>query len=474
MELTARAFSDRAREIIIEGTKRTAQGARNVIGAPRGMASADFGIFGPQGRKIPEPRRQTVEIPMSSIAIAPPHARPRLDIAGLIRDHSPGHALAREFYTDPEIFERDMDRILLRHWFCVGHVSSVPRPGDFIVVDLGPESVIIIRTQSDEIKALVNVCRHRGSRICSTRSGKAPAGILTCPYHAWGYDLNGRLIAARQMPAPFDRDRLGLKPLAVRVVAGLIFTTFAREPLDFGAVEEALLQSAGVHGWGSAKVAHREIYSIQANWKLAVENYMECYHCQPAHPAFSRHHAYARPQTQVAELERAGRSRAEALGIFIADVDQYAGAARDGSEFVSVFRSTLYDGAGEPLDLQQAAPLMGDFPGYDANTTYFDVGPVSDFLAYADHGVIYRFIPRAALHTEMEVIWLVREDAEEGRDYEVEQLTSLWKVTSLEDKKIVELNQAGVNSRFYQAGPYSLQENYAQRFVDWYLGELAG
>jgi phenylpropionate dioxygenase-like ring-hydroxylating dioxygenase large terminal subunit len=410
--------------------------------------------------------------PMNASEIDVPHTTRRLDIAGLIRDHVSGRALAREFYTEPAVFERDMERILLKHWFCAGHVSSVPKPGDFLVVDLGVESVIVIRTQSQEIKALLNVCRHRGSRICATRSGKAPAGILTCPYHAWSYDLSGRLIAARQMPVPFDRDRLGLKTLAVRVVAGLIFTTFAEEPLDFAAAEAALSQSAAVHGWSRAKVAHRETYSIRANWKLAVENYMECYHCQPAHPEYSKHHVYARPAAQTQELEQAGRSRAEALGIFIADVDQYADAATAGSEYTSVFRSALCDSAGAPLQAPRAAPLMGDFAGYDGNTTYFDVGPLSDFLAYADHGVIYRFIPRAALHTEMEVIWLVREDAEEGRDYGVLELTSLWKVTSLEDKKIVELNQAGVNSRFFQPGPYSLQENYAQRFVDWYIGEL--
>src|SRR5450755_2157229 len=120
-----------------------------------------------------------------------------------------------------------MERMVLRHWFCAAHASSVPRAGDFLVVDLGSESVIIVRTQDEEIRALLNVCRHRGSRICTARSGKAPARRLTCPYHAWTYDLNGRLVAARQMPEPFDRDRLGLKSLAVRVVDGLIFATFA-------------------------------------------------------------------------------------------------------------------------------------------------------------------------------------------------------------------------------------------------------
>ncbi len=410
----------------------------------------------------------------NATAIEAMRPAPPLDLAALIRRHSPGHALERQFYTEPQIFERDMERLLLRHWFCAGHVSSVSRPGEFLVVDLGSESVIIVRTQRGEIKALVNVCRHRGSRICTSRSGRAAAGRLTCPYHAWSYDLDGRLMVAQQMPESFERASRGLKSLAVRVVEGLIFTTFAERPLDFSPAEEALSRTARVHGWAKAKVAHRSLYSIKANWKLAIENYMECYHCTPAHPEYTKRHVYARPAKQGELLEQSGRRRAEALGIFIEDVDQYGCAAKPGCESVSVFRSALCDGvASATADTRPIARLMGDFTGYDGNSTYFDIGPLSDFLAYADHGVIYRFVPRAAQHTEMEVIWLVHEDAVEGTDYDVERLTWLWNVTSVEDKKIVELNQEGVNSRFFEPGPYSLQEPYASRFVDWYLHELA-
>ncbi len=401
-------------------------------------------------------------------------ADPSLDLKALIRGHSPGHALEREFYTDPRIFELDMQRVLLRHWFCAGHVRSVSRPGDYLVVDLGSESVIIIRTQQGEIKALLNVCRHRGSRICTARSGRAAAGRLTCPYHAWSYDLDGRLIVAQQMPETFERASRGLKSLAVRVVEGLIFTTFAERPLDFAPAEQALSRTARVHGWAEAKVAHRIVYSIKANWKLAIENYMECYHCTPAHPEYAKRHVYARPAKQGEQLEQAGRRRAEALGIFIEDLDQYACAAQPGRESVSVFRSALYEGVDSATaDSRPVARLMGDFTAYDGNSTYFDIGPLSDFLAYADHGVIYRFVPRAVQHTEMEVIWLVHEDAVEGKDYDVDRLTWLWNVTSVEDKRIIELNQEGVNSRFFEPGPYSLQEPYARRFVDWYLRELA-
>jgi Rieske 2Fe-2S family protein len=397
-----------------------------------------------------------------------------IDLAARIRNHAPGHALAREFYTDPAIFERDMERMLLRHWFCAGHVSSIPRAGDYLVVELGSESVIIVRTTAGEVRGLLNVCRHRGSRLCAGRSGKAQAARLTCPYHAWTYDLDGNLLVARQMPDSFRRAEIALKNLPVRIMEGLIFTTFADEPLDLGAAADALARSAGVHGWAGAKVAHRELYAIKSNWKLAVENYMECYHCTPAHPEFAKRHVFARPAELNVELERAGRMRAEALGIVVPDIDAYGCAAGAGRESVAVMRSALHDGVASATDDgRSVARLMGAFSAPDGNSTYFDIGPISDFLAYPDHGVIYRFIPKTVEQTEMEVIWLVHQDAVEGVDYDVERLTWLWKTTSAEDKKIVEMNQAGVNSRFFEPGPYSLQETYAARFVDWYLAELS-
>ncbi len=390
-----------------------------------------------------------------------------------IRQHVPGHSLAREFYTDPAIFEHDLRDMLLRHWVCAGHVSSIARPGDYLLVDLGPESAIILRNAEGEVRALLNVCRHRGSRLCIERTGRAPAARLTCPYHAWSYDLDGRLLAARHMPDGFDAAAHSLKSLPVRVMQGLVFFSFAQDPPQLDTAEHALANSAGVHGWAHAKLAHRELYSIKANWKLAIENYMECYHCSPAHPEFARRHVMARLAPQVQELEAAGRGRAAQLGIAIPDIDQYAGAAGAGRESVSVWRSTLTDGtASGSGDGRPVSRMMGDFTASDGNSTYFDIGPVSDFLAYPDHGVIYRFIPRSVERTELEVIWLVHADAVEGVDYDVEKLTWLWRITSEEDKKIVEMNQEGVNSNFYLPGPYSLQESYPLRFVEWYLSEL--
>jgi phenylpropionate dioxygenase-like ring-hydroxylating dioxygenase large terminal subunit len=413
--------------------------------------------------------------PTSEHDMIPQENRPELParLRDLIRSRRPGHALPREFYTDPAIFEYDMRRMLLAHWFCAGHASSIPRSGDYLTVDLGEESVIIVRTVTGEIRALLNVCRHRGSRLVKERSGHAPSSRLTCPYHAWTYDLDGNLLAARQMPESFDRRGSALRTLPVRIAEGLIFTTFADPPLDFKRAAEAVSQSAGVYGWSRAKVAHRELYSIAANWKLAVENYMECYHCQPAHPDFSKRHVYAHPAESRLEAESAGRRRAEALGITIPDVDRYGCAAGTGEESISVMPSALSEGFASATPDGRAGRLMGSFRESDGNSTYFDIGPTSDFLAYPDHGVIYRFIPRAVDHTEMELIWLVEAGAVEGKDYDLEQLTWLWKATSVEDKRIVEMNQAGINSRYFEPGPYSRQEAFADRFVEWYLAELS-
>jgi len=174
------------------------------------------------------------------------------------------------------------------------------------------------------------------------------------------------------------------------------------------------------------------------------------------------------------EFERMGRMRAQSLGIEVPDIDQYGCAAGAHRESTSVMRSALFEGVlSATPDGRAGRRLMGSFKVSDGNSTYFDIGPLSDFLAYPDHGVIYRFIPRAVNHTEMELLWLVDQAAVEGEDYDVEQLTWLWKATSVEDKKIVEMNQAGISSRYFEPGPYSMQESYADRFVSWYLSDLS-
>jgi Rieske 2Fe-2S family protein len=397
----------------------------------------------------------------------------RASLGEAISAQRPGHALSRCFYTDPAIFQRDLERMVLRHWHCAGHVSSVAKPGDFFTIEIGVESVIISRGQDGEVRGLINVCRHRGSRVCTEKAGTARGGF-TCPYHAWNYGADGQLRAARQMPSDFDRAAHGLKQVHLRVIEGLIFITFADQPLGLTHVEAALASGARAYGWADAKVAHRETYSVAANWKLVMENYWECYHCSPAHQEFARAHAMARQLEPDPQLTARMLARSAAMGVSITEMDHLAPLNAPGEETADCYRSLLVEGFstgsedGKPL-----APPMGQFTGFDGGITFHDIGPTSNFLAYPDHGLIYRFIPRAVDRTDMEVIWLVRGDAKEGVDYQLDRLTWLWHVTSIADKRIIELNQQGVNSAHYLPGPYTEMEVWSRRFVEWYLREIA-
>src|SRR5690606_2920132 len=129
-------------------------------------------------------------------------------ISALLLTQPPAHSLRQEFYTDPEIFRRELDRIFFRSWLYVGHVSELPEKGDYLLFRIAEESVIIVNTGSG-ISGLINVCRHRGSRVCTRTTGREK--MFVCRYHGWTYELDGRLRGAGYLGQGFDRSKLGLK-----------------------------------------------------------------------------------------------------------------------------------------------------------------------------------------------------------------------------------------------------------------------
>jgi len=371
----------------------------------------------------------------------------------LLAEYQPGHALAQDFYANGEIFAQDLE-LLTRRWHCAGHVSELPQTGDYKLADLAREQAVITRAADGNLHAMANVCRHRGSRVCVKPHGRA--NILTCPYHAWTYTLDGSLRQASQMPEGFDPTQHGLKKLPLAVVGGLIFIAFDDAPPDIAPGAAALTAMTSRYGWETARVAARKHYTVSANWKLAMENYHECYHCGPAHPEFSVLHALARPgMRRITAQDREAWS-----------------ATSHAAEVFRVMNSVMSEGCetgsknGKPI-----AKLMGQ-ASYDGECVFAELGFLSAFLAYPDYGVIYRFIPRDTLHTEMEVIWLVAGDAVEGQDYTTDALTWLWDVTSIADKTIIERNQAGVLSRAYTPGPFSLMEPGTRQYVERYVAEM--
>lgn len=392
------------------------------------------------------------------------------DVGALAAAQRPGYALTHDFYHSPAVFRRDMERIFHRHWLCAGHASQAPNPGDFFTVQVGPESVIIARGKDGALHALLNVCRHRGAEVCDRATGNT--SFFVCPYHAWTYGLDGALEAARHMPPEFDRAAHGLRRLHMRDVQGLVFFTFADQPIGFGHVERTLHASMGRYGWADAKVAERRTYEVDANWKLAVENYVECYHCSPSHPEYSKLHALEQPLPRIQAMNARMMERTRALGFEVGTHTQFGPAAQ--GEAIDCFRYALYEGVRTGSeDGGPVAPLMGAFTDYDGGATSFHCGPASFLLAYPDHGLIYRFWPRTEQTCAMELIWLVRGDAVEGRDYRLDRLTWLWEVTTQADKKIIEHTARGVRSAFYVPGPLAPMEYNERRYVNWYLNEIA-
>ena len=389
----------------------------------------------------------------------------------VLDEYRPGHALPGAAYKDPAIYELEVRHIILKAWHYVGHQSQVPERGDWFLFEIAGESVIVVR-DGQGINALLNVCRHRGSRICDGPAGHDAR--FTCPYHGWTYGLDGALKGAARMDPGFDRASHGLRRLQVRVFEGLIFVNFDENPPDFGEFERAMAPALAPYALARTRVAHRQNYPIASNWKLAIENYCECYHCQPAHPEYSVGHGRALPDAECSTMLSEVLDRAPGVGLTTHTIRRSwlrapAFGLDCGFDRYPLLRGHLTGSRdGKPV-----APLLGTITGYDGGTTDLHLGPLTFALAYCDHVVVYRFTPRGQYLTDCEITWLVHESALEGRDYRLEDLTWLWDVTTVADKAIIERNQAGVNSRFYLPGPLSpSMETFTQQFLDWYVATM--
>jgi Rieske 2Fe-2S family protein len=389
-------------------------------------------------------------------------------ITALIDSQPRGRALDRAFYTDADIYQRDIDEIYLKSWLYAGHCSEIPNAGDYFLFEFAGESVIIVRDRESGINALVNVCRHRGSKICLDNRGCARK--LICRYHAWVYELDGSLRAAPHMDDDFDKTGLSLKSIHCEVLDGMIFVNFADRPAAFACVRSGLSECLRPYRLDKAKVAHRQAYPIKANWKLSVENYTECYHCGPSHPEYSRGHSLAKPGARFTPLMEQVMANAGNCGLSDKKASRlYEDAEGFGADYFYE-RYPMWRGhvTGSD-DGQPVAPLLGEIKNYDGGTSDFQVGPVTFALAYCDYVVIYRFTPVSLHESECDITWLVNGDAEEGRDYDRDRLTWLWDVTTAADKRIIENNAEGVNSRYYRPGPLSTMELFTGDFQRWYL-----
>ena len=396
----------------------------------------------------------------------------------LVGRQRPDMSLERPFYTDPSIFERDLERIVTRQWLFVDHVSAVAEAGDYVLYEVAGESIVVIRGRDGEVRAFYNVCRHRGSRICLEPKGNRRT--LTCPYHAWVYGLDGALLRAPLMAEDFDRADWPLHPCRAAVREGMIFICLAdeSETPDLDETLAAFAPYLEPYDLAGAKVIHTAAYPTDANWKLAVENFRECYHCAPAHPEYTMVNAYVNDGDRTPEARErtveAWAAEWEAKGIPARGVRPW-GHSMEAVQPYGAFRQPIRDGYWTlSEDGRPVAPLMGRLEHWDKGETLLIFGPLFYVYLANDHATLFRFTPVSERHTEVVASWLVRADAVEGRDYDTDRVVWMWDVTTIEDTKIINDNQLGVNSRRYSPGRYSEREYGTRNFVAWYLAQHGG
>lgn len=343
----------------------------------------------------------------------------------------PFRLLPREYYLDPSIFELEYDRVLSRQWLLIGHRSQLDGTGAYIVEEVLGESVVVTVNRAGDLRAFLNVCRHRGHRVCEGPAGRAQR--IVCPYHRWTYSLDGDLLGA---PATTDGDGIDYRELALFKVhvaefEGFVFVCLGDErPPEPGGHLRPLAPGIERFGLSAAREAHRETYDLAVNWKVVLENYLECHHCPGMHPELS-----------VAMDLNAMFATCEGW------VGEYFGGAtplKPGAPTASL------DGALLSRPLGRADPTD---PTDVAGCGFGVVPTLSRVIVHVDHAVVHTLRPVAVDAVSWQTRWYVDGDAVEGVDYDVERLTAVWRVTNQQDIALCESAYRGVRSRRFVSGP---------------------
>ncbi len=394
------------------------------------------------------------------------------DVLSTLMRRKTGYSLTQDLYCDPGVFDADMANIWYKEWLFVLPSCEIPKAGNYVVHEIGAYSVVIVRGNDGEIRAFHNSCRHRGSVLCKAKKGTGPK--LVCPYHQWTYELDGRLLWARDMGPDFDASKHGLKQVHCRNVCGMVYICLA----DDAPAIETFAAEAGrylaPHDLENSKVAHESTIIENGNWKLVWENNRECYHCSGNHPSLCRTfpedpRALGNDESgEMNGLQQQHTQRCEAAGapsgFSIAELGDWR-----------LVRTPLLDGA-------ESYTLNGKVASTKPNTSlpFKDAGALLMFKYpgtwnhfLSDHSILFRVTPISATQTEVCTKWLVHKDAVEGQDYDLKRLTEVWLATNDEDREVVENNQRGIQSPAYVPGPYSpTHEGGNIQFTDWYANTM--
>jgi Rieske 2Fe-2S family protein len=353
--------------------------------------------------------------------------------------------LPGRYYTAPEVLADEQERIFSRRWICVGRDNALAAPGDYMLVEIAGESVIVLRDQSGQRHAFYNVCRHRGTRLCEAERGRL-SETIQCPYHAWTYALDGRLIGAPHMHEVegFNRKDYPLHGVALAEWEGFLFVNLdpAAEPLAraFGPLAGRFSR----YNLPALRTVRRIEYDVRANWKLILQNYNECLHCPTIHPELSTKLPYTSGANDLVE------------GPFLGGY----------MEIKAPHESATITG-------RACALPLGDLPAEDRHRAfYYALFPTMMLSLHPDYAVFYTVWPRAPLESRVVCEWMVHPDAPAAPGYNIQDAEEFWDRTNRQDWHICERSQLGVSSRAYVPGPYSPRESIPAAWDRTYLHAL--
>jgi Rieske 2Fe-2S family protein len=365
--------------------------------------------------------------------------------------------LAQKYFVSPEIFAEEQEKIFSTQWMLVGHQSQIAKPGDYFTAQvgppssdygatgLGPESLIIVRDKSGEIRGFYNVCRHRGTRLCEDNSGQTRA--IQCPYHAWTYGLDGKLIGAPHMDdvPGFDKAEYSLHTVNLALWEGFIFVNLAKKPMS---LEKWFAPLAGKFSHWNMPIlrsAKRIEYDVRANWKLMFENYSECYHCPGVHPMLSKVSPYDSAENDLCE------------GPFLGG-------------FMSITK-----GAGLTMSGRACAlPVGGSNAADSQRVFYYSIFPNMLLSLHPEYVMVHQLWPQSPERTLILCDWFFHPDAAGVSDpsYNPDDAIEFWDMTNKQDWHVCELSQQGIASRAYQPGPYSPRESIPPAWDREYLRQM--
>jgi glycine betaine catabolism A len=342
--------------------------------------------------------------------------------------------LPQRYFVSPELFEEELGKIFANQWVLVGHQSEVSQAGDYFVRAVAKESIVIVRDKNDAVGAFYNVCRHRGTRLCEEERGHVPA--IQCPYHAWTYGLDGRLIGAPHMDEVkgFKKEHYSLRKVHAGIWDGFIFVNLANQPdpLEewFAPLQEKFSQ------WSLPRLrsAKRVEYHVKANWKLMFENYSECYHCPGVHPMLSKVSPYDSAQNDLTE------------GPFLG-----------GFMKINPGKSLTMSGDACALSIEQEQEQENDKNG--GRVFYYSIFPNMLLSMHPDYVMVHQLWPEAPDRTRIICDWFFHPDAFGRADFNPQDAIEFWDVTNKQDWHVCELSQQGIASRAYEPGPYSSRES---------------